>query len=65
MGYAHRLEFRYCPRLKGKVGNTEVIDPLRIYGEFLGQLYLNALPEEEVDDEDFWGEEGIGYTAFS
>ncbi|GAB6042524.1 YbaK/EbsC family protein [Endothiovibrio diazotrophicus] len=42
------------PRLKGKVGDKEVIDPLRLYGEALAKIYLNALPDEEGFDDDRW-----------
>lgn len=42
------------PRLKGKVGGIEVIDPLRLYGEALAKIYLNALPSEEAFEDDQW-----------
>jgi len=41
------------PRLQSEIGGKKVIDPLRLYGEALANLYLQALPQysdEGADD---------------
>ncbi|MDX8400007.1 MAG: YbaK/EbsC family protein [Gallionellaceae bacterium] len=45
------------PKQKDRIGNVEIIDPLRLYGEYLATEFLNALPSDEADDEDdSWAE---------
>lgn len=38
------------PKQQKKVGKTNIIDPLRLYGEELGRIYLDSLPKYTVDD---------------
>lgn len=43
------------PKLKDRIGHVEVIDPLRLYGEYLANEFLKALPNDDVDDTDnYW-----------
>lgn len=43
------------PKLKDHIGHVEVIDPLRLYGEYLANEFLKALPNDDVDDTDnYW-----------
>lgn len=45
------------PKLKDRIGNVEVIDPLRLYGEYLANEFLKALPSDDADDaDDYWDE---------
>lgn len=47
------------PKLQNKIGNVEVIDPLRLYGEYLANEFLKALPDDYVENtevEDCWRE---------
>jgi aspartate/glutamate racemase len=38
------------PRLRENIGGKTVIDPLRLCGNALAQIYLDALPREEVQE---------------
>jgi aspartate/glutamate racemase len=38
------------PRLRKKIGGKAVIDPLRLCGKALADIYLRALPQEEVQE---------------
>lgn len=40
------------PKLKDRIGNVEVIDPLRLYGEYLASEFLRALPDDGDNDAD-------------
>ena len=43
------------PKLRDRIGEIEVIDPLRLYGEYLADQFLQALPNDDVEDaEDRW-----------
>lgn len=40
------------PRLRERINGIEVIDPLRIYGEYLADQFLQAMPQGDADEFD-------------
>lgn len=43
------------PKLRERIGDVAVIDPLRLYGDYLANAFLQALPYDDADDaDDYW-----------
>ncbi len=43
------------PRIQNKIAGKVIIDTLNVYADWLAQIYVQALPEERSQNDDFWG----------